>query len=282
MSAAEQALRVLADSKPPEPAAARRPAFGCPATQLGLLEDAGWEPVGLVSGACVYHVGVIGWPRGNREMTALSEAFSAGREEALSGVRRRAGALGADGVIGLSLEVNFMTEPRHQPRFVAVGTAVRRCRRKGGSDGPLFTAAMTAAEFTMLVAAGFEPVGVVLGTCVYHVGRQEFARWAASQRRNAEMPSYTEALYEARELAMARLQEEALDLGAEGVVGVTAIESSHVWGDRAIEFSVRGNAVRRAGTAVDLDRPGLVVPLAGDRVADPGAITGTAQSDEPG
>ena len=44
------------------------------------------------------------------------------------------------------------------------------------------------------------------------------------------MPNFTQALYEARELAMERMQTEADELQAGGLVGAQIIERSHGWG----------------------------------------------------
>jgi uncharacterized protein YbjQ (UPF0145 family) len=78
------------------------------------------------------------------------------------------------------------------------------------------------------------------------------------------MTIYTEALYDARELAMARLQDMALGLGADGVIGVVVNERTGVWGSHVIEFSCIGTAVRLvAGEHQSLD-PNLVVDLAGN------------------
>ena len=63
--------------------------------------------------------------------------------------------------------------------------------------------------------AGFEPLGLVLGSSIYHIGFQQ-AQWNQSQ----EMGVLTQAMYHARELAMTRMEEEADQLGADGVVGV--------------------------------------------------------------
>jgi uncharacterized protein YbjQ (UPF0145 family) len=61
--------------------------------------------------------------------------------------------------------------------------------------------------------------------------------------RNVEMPNYTQALYDARELAMQRMQTEAQELGAAGIVGVTLTERSHGWGSHVIEFFAIGTAI---------------------------------------
>jgi uncharacterized protein YbjQ (UPF0145 family) len=48
------------------------------------------------------------------------------------------------------------------------------------------------------------------------------------QGLNVEMPNFTQALYDARELAMERMQKEAGELQAEGVL-VQLQERSHGW-----------------------------------------------------
>ena len=48
--------------------------------------------------------------------------------------------------------------------------------------------------------------------------------------QNVELPNFTQALYEARELAMTRMQDEANQLEASGIVGVRLEEKSHQWG----------------------------------------------------
>ena len=83
----------------------------------------------------------------------------------------------------------------------------------------------------------------MLGNCVYHVAHQNVGTWSASSGRNVEMPNYTQALYDARELAMARMQAEAEALEAEGIVGVELHERSHGWGCHVIEFLAIGTAI---------------------------------------
>ena len=51
-----------------------------------------------------------------------------------------------------------------------------------------------------------------MGNCVYHVARQGMLASLKQVGRNVEMPNFTQALYEARELAMERMQTEADEL----------------------------------------------------------------------
>jgi uncharacterized protein YbjQ (UPF0145 family) len=77
------------------------------------------------------------------------------------------------------------------------------------------------------------------------------------------MPNFTQALYEARELAMERMQNEADEAQAEGIVGARIIERSHGWGSHVIEFFAIGTAVLSVSDDHQIDRPALVLPLMG-------------------
>lgn len=287
---ADRAVAFLAAHPAETPTADRSVGMTFGPGELSALRGAGWEPCGLVAGASVFHVGVVGWPRGNAEVRQLSGALNSGRDKALSGLRDHATAVGADGVLDVRLDIHFREEHRHLPRFVVTGTAIRaipeprfvRHRDRASEEPPPgrearpFTAAVTPAQFSLLLREGYLPAGVVMGTSVFHIGRRDFGQWAATQRQNVEMTGYTEALYEARSLAMARLQEEALGLGADGVVGVTTSEASHVWGDHVIEFFASGTAVRSAAARTGGgEAPRLVLSVADPTFrTQPDAITG--------
>ena len=78
-----------------------------------------------------------------------------------------------------------------------------------------FTSDLTVNEFLLVKAAGFEPLGLVVGSSIYHIGFQQ-SRWSKSE----EMQVLSEAMYTARELAMTRMEEEADQLGAGGMIGM--------------------------------------------------------------
>ena len=73
--------------------------------------------------------------------------------------------------------------------------------------------------------------------------------------QNVEMPNFTQALYDARELAMERMQHEAQELQAEGIVGVQLQERSHGWGSHVIEFFAIGTAIVASETQRTLPEP---------------------------
>jgi uncharacterized protein YbjQ (UPF0145 family) len=63
--------------------------------------------------------------------------------------------------------------------------------------------------------------------------------------QNQEMMQFTQGVYEARELALGRMQAEAAQVESSGIVGVTVEVKNHVWGEHATEFLATGTAVRR-------------------------------------
>ena len=100
-----------------------------------------------------------------------------------------------------------------------------------------------------------------MGSCVYHVGRRGPLQTIAQTGQNVELPNFTQALYDARELAMQRMQTEAQELEAEGIVGVTLSERSHGWGSHVIEFFALGTAIVPTGSSSSIEPPITVLDL---------------------
>lgn len=119
--------------------------------------------------------------------------------------------------------------------------AIDRLRQLEGSADlqPMFTSDLSVNEFLLVEDAGFEPLGLVVGSSIYHVGIQ-VVRWTASR----ELEILTRAMYHARELAMERMEAEAIELGADGVVGVRLDIRFYEWGNNLAEFIAIGTAVR--------------------------------------
>jgi uncharacterized protein YbjQ (UPF0145 family) len=108
----------------------------------------------------------------------------------------------------------------------------------------LFTSDLSVNEYLCVEKAGFEPVGLVVGSSIYHVGYQ-----FGSLRQNQELDVLSQAMYEARELAMTRMEEEADQLNADGVVGVRLDIGRYEWGADMAEFIAIGTAIRHKGVS---------------------------------
>ncbi len=214
-----------------------------------LLGEAGFEPLGFVIGSSIYHIGVqIGRWSQNQELTVLTQAMYNARELAMARMRSEADHLAADGIVGVQLRMQMYAWGEGCLEFVATGTAVRHLAGHGAHrapDGRAFTSDLSAQDFFRLLAAGAVPVSFVLGTCVYHIAHQGVMQTLRQAGRNQEMMQFTQGVYEARELALSRMQAEAAAARASGIVGVTVDVKNHVWGQHATEFLATGTSVRR-------------------------------------
>src|ERR1051326_3616373 len=103
--------------------------------------------------------------------------------------------------------------------------------RGGAGKRGLFTSDLSVNEFLLVREAGFDPLGLVLGSSIYHIGFQFTGFF-----QNQEIQRLTRAMYTARELAMTRMEEEADLLGADGIVGVRLVVNHHAWGSSLAEF----------------------------------------------
>src|SRR3984957_4455409 len=214
-----------------------------------LLGEGGFEPLGFVVGSSIYHVGIqVGRWSQNQELQVITQAMYNARELAMARMRSEADHLGADGIVGVNLRMQVYAWGQDVLEFVATGTAVKALAGTGAHrapDGGAFTSDLSAQDFFRLLAAGAGPVAVVLGTCVYPVAHQSIMQTIRQAGQNQEMVQFTQGVYEARELALTRMQAEAAQAQSSGIVGVTVDVKNHVWGEHATEFLATGTAVRR-------------------------------------
>jgi uncharacterized protein YbjQ (UPF0145 family) len=229
-----------------------------------LVKEAGFDPLGLVVGSSIFHIGFqqSSWKK-SEEMAVLSEAMYSARELAMTRMEEEADALGADGIVGVRLDIGRYEWGEHMAEFIAVGTAIKH--RDGelhrAPNGRPFTSDLSGQDFWTLLRSGHRPVGMVMGSCVYHVAHRGMFQAMKQSGQNIELPNFTQALYDARELAMERMQAEAEAVQAEGIVGVMLKESNHGWGSHVIEFFAVGTAIVAYGEEHTIQAPTTVLDL---------------------
>jgi uncharacterized protein YbjQ (UPF0145 family) len=224
-----------------------------------LVKEAGFQPLGLVMGSSIYHIGMQQIRQGiNEELTMLSQALYSARELAMVRMEEEADELGADGIVAVRLQLNVHAWGANVIEFMAIGTAVK-ADQEGfrGPEGRPFTSDLSGQDFWTLMEAGYRPVAFVMGNCVYYVGQGP----AGQPVKNQELEGPTQALYDARELAMERMQAEAEAAGAAGIVGVTIDENNHTWGPSVLEFSAVGTAVVPIREDHHIERPTLILTV---------------------
>ncbi|SEG53469.1 Putative heavy-metal-binding [Actinacidiphila yanglinensis] len=133
-----------------------------------------------------------------------------------------------------------------------------------------WTSALSTGEFAAVRSAGFEPVGQVMGSAVFHIGRSgRFWGYYDCEFRNARYGfqfgdqgaapialsgagSPTQALVgvfeQARSTALGRMSAECRALGGDGVVAAELTMAPFGGQPNCFEFKVIGTAVRARGT----------------------------------
>ncbi len=229
-----------------------------------LVRDAGFTPLGLVMGCSIYHIGFqFNNPWQSLELEVLTQALYSARELAMTRMQEEADLLGADGIVGVRLSVNRQAFGENVAEFLAIGTAIKH---DGGGDyrtkrNKPFTSDLSGQDFWTLLKAGYRPVSLVMGNCVYQVRKRGVGQALGQIGRNVEMDNYTQAIYDARELALSRMQAEAEADGAQGIVGVDVEESSHSWSGHVIEYLALGTSITEISSEHQIPTPNLVLSL---------------------
>src|SRR3954454_12427985 len=132
-----------------------------------------------------------------------------------------------------------MNSPVSQQPQQLPESAKARLGRPGQTGHPFFTSDLSVNEFVLTTQTGFAPLGLVMGTCIFHVGLQQ-SKWSVSQ----ELQVLSQAMYQCRELAMARMETEADALGADGVIGVRIRSLNYQFASDVLEFVAVGTAIK--------------------------------------
>jgi len=183
-------------------------------------------PLGQVTGNCSYHVG---WQPSavyaSMELTVVSRAHNEAWRLALSRLQAEAKTLGAHGVVGVTLTAKPSAWDDRMLEVSAVGTAI--CWQDAPVTSAPFVSALSGQEFWALLSAGYRPVGVAYGTCVYQQVTTNATKWITGSRLlnsaarvNQELREYTFGFDDSRRIAVRYMEEEAARLGAGGIVGV--------------------------------------------------------------
>jgi len=110
-----------------------------------------------------------------------------------------------------------------------------------------FTSDLTSNEHLLTREAGYEPIGLVMGTSFYKLSFWGY--FNGYYTTSGELAVLSQAQLAARTLAVSRLQQEAALLGANGVIGVQLKIRNH--DASMIEFTAIGTAIRIPGRAPD-------------------------------
>lgn len=231
---------------------------------FALCDQLGLQPLSQVMGSSIYQVGwesarwPATWGEGVMyELDTLSDAWNKVRELALGRLAQEATRVGADAVIGVDMSTGTHDFAEGGVEQVVIGTAVRHTRDHRRSAEPVLTE-LSVADYAKLLQAGVEPLGIVAWSSVFFVlaSPETQAMGGLSGRlmfqENQELVGYTQGIYEAREIVVGRMTEQAAQLGAGGVIGTRITHGISQRETQAGQYKTTGLAVtfHVIGTAI--------------------------------
>jgi uncharacterized protein YbjQ (UPF0145 family) len=227
-----------------------------------------------VCGVAVVSVPVGVWNWGRGAISLASDAHNAAVDQAARTLRSECGKVHGHGVVGVRVDVAVRT---YHIEVALVGTAVRPAagrdaHGKDASEAMPFVSDLSARDFTLLLRAGWMPVGLAFGACFVYSPRRRAGAAMRQSTQNVELTNYTEAMYSARESAMEKMQQSALDVGGEGVVEVKVTEGPMSFARHAVGFTAWGTAVKLVAGQHRFVQPEMILPL------DDAVVTFDAQS----
>lgn len=205
--------------------------------------DAGYEPKRFVFGNVAYSIGIAGGLIGafktlaRGEIREFSDIFNKTRHLALERITNEAKKAGANAVVGI--ETTILPFLGFQ-EMLMIGTA---SYNPALPKDTVTTSDLTPQEMWNLNKMGYAPEKVLIGTSVYSLGLVGGITSALKSFVKGEITELSSLIYEARENALAIINKQADEIGADEVVGV----KTYVYqlGSGLIEFMAIGTAVKK-------------------------------------
>ncbi len=194
---------------------------GLSANELFCLKEKGLEPGKLVLGNSVVSLGVVGGvvsgleALAGGEVSEVTRLIQEGREKSFQRLQAEAARAGGIGVTSVSSDIVIHGA---NIEFLSVGSCVRSAT--SANDRVRFSSASSGQELYSLLDSGYSPVQFVFGNVAYALGLPRSIFGALRSIQRGEVGEYTAMLSDTRHLALARIEHEAKQSGAAGVVGI--------------------------------------------------------------
>ena len=189
-----------------------------------LAKEAGLCMLGQVMGTSVFSPGGSSSSSAiSGELKFLTGAYRTAQANAVARLRAEAKRLNANGVVGVQVRHTPFGKPSDGLfEFSLIGTAVKTLHNNPDKTEP-FLCSVGGDEYYLLWQAGYKAVGLAVGNCAYFA-LPRYINSVATQtkmyQQSFERTEYSQAISQARRLAMMRMETDAQAAGGEGIVGV--------------------------------------------------------------
>ena len=192
---------------------------GMSGNELFCLAAKDYWPGEIAVGNSVFSLGLggaisaFGQTLTGGELSNLSELISQGRHAAIDRMEEDARRLGAAGVTGVVSELRSLGG-FHE--FLSQGTSVHTKI----APARMFSTSASGADLYCHLDAGYQPIRFAMGNIAYALGIGAGLTGMLRSLARGEVHEYSQMYNQIRHTALARLQREAAQLGANSVVDV--------------------------------------------------------------
>lgn len=192
---------------------------GFSGNEIYCLAEKGWSPGSIVVGNSVQSLGFVGGLSSSvrtiagGEITNLTQLINEGRHAAITRLEKEAQGQGAHGVTGVTSDLKKLGTMRE---FIAIGSTIRSATY----HGPFFTTACTGQDLYCQLDAGYQPCHFVIGNVAYALGVGRGFLGMVRGFAGGEVREFSEMYNHTRHLALQRLEQEAMQCGANSVVDI--------------------------------------------------------------
>jgi uncharacterized protein YbjQ (UPF0145 family) len=193
---------------------------GLSGNEIFCLARKGWAPGGIVVGNSVQSLGFVGGITSGLksiaggEITNMTSLISEGRHAAIERIEAEARQRGAQGLTGVATELKSLGG---LVEFLSIGSAVH----SNDYAGQFFSTACAGQEFYCHLDSGYLPRRFVIGNVAYSLGiGRGITGSLRTIAKRGEVKEFSDLYNHTRHLALARLEQEAAQLGCNAVVDI--------------------------------------------------------------
>lgn len=194
---------------------------GLSGNEIFCLRQQGMYPGDLVIGNSVFSLGLIGGISSGLktivggEVSEVTSIIHEGRQKAYARMLAEAEKHGGIGITGVN---NDLVQQVGNVEFLSIGSCVHQGDEK--SEKLEFSTSADGQELYCQIDAGFVPKKFVFGNVAYSIGVGGGILGSLKSLKRGEIKEFSSIFNQTRHLALKRIQSEALNTGANAVLGI--------------------------------------------------------------
>ncbi len=195
---------------------------GLSGNEIFCLKRQGFTPGDLVIGNSVISLGVVNTIGSGiqtligGEVTPITKLIHEGRQRAYARMVKEATQHGGIGITGVSNELIFHGS---NVEFLSIGSCIHQAGDK--TEHLEFSSSADGQALYCQIDSGFKPRQFVFGNVAYSIGLGGGLLGGLKSLARGEIKEYSRIFNETRHLALKRIKDEARQVGANAVIGIT-------------------------------------------------------------